>query len=138
KVCKGQERYANLANTYVDVLLSRSNSFRAAAGSRHARAAGEPSRPGQGGPGRRPGRPEKVPDEARADLQRLTQLETSLSDLQVSREIAENRLSYLKGGRKSGPTGDAAAQQLRERVAQLTAKLERAERRSQTTGPTGW
>ena len=46
-----------------------------------------------------------------------------MSDLQVSREIAENRLSYLKGGRKSGPTGDAAAQQLRERVAQLTAKL---------------
>jgi tyrosine-protein kinase Etk/Wzc len=123
---------ADLANTYVDVLLARSNSFarQQARGTREllenlfAQAktsqgdAQDALRKFQA----QTGGAVKLPDEARIDLQRLTQLETSLSDLQVSREIAESRLNYLKGGGKSGPlTGDA--QLLRERVAQLAVKL---------------
>jgi polysaccharide biosynthesis transport protein len=125
---------ADLANTYVEVLLARSNSFarQQARGTREfleslltqARTSQVDSQDALKKFQSQTGGAVKLPDEARADLQRLTQLETSLSDLQVSREIAENRLNYLKGGRKSGPTGDASAQQLRERVAQLAAKLD--------------
>ena len=124
---------ADLANTYVDVLLARSSSFarEQARGTREllenlfAQAktsqgdAQDALRKFQA----QSGGAVKLPDESRIDLQRLTQLETSLSDVQVNREIAENRLNYLKGGGKSGPlTGDA--QLLRERVAQLAVKLD--------------
>ena len=130
----------DLANTYVEVLLSRSSAFarQQARGTRElletllaqaktSQAEAEDALRKiqvQGGA-------VKLPDESRVDLQRLTQLETSLADVQVSREIAENRLGYLKGDRKSGrPMSDLpaqplreAAQPLRERLAQFEAKL---------------
>ena len=126
---------ADLANTYVEVLLSRSSSFsrQLARGTREllenlltqARTSQVDAQDALRKFQSQTGGGVKLPDEARVDLQRLTQLETSLSDVQVSREIAENRLNYLKGDRKSGPsTSDAAAQSLRERVAQLAAKLD--------------
>jgi capsular exopolysaccharide synthesis family protein len=128
----------DLANTYVEVLLSRSSAFarQQARGTRElletlmvqaktnqAEAEGALRRiQVQGGA-------VKLPDESRVDLQRLTQLETALADVQVSREIAQSRLLYLKGDRKSGrqpelePVKDAPAQALRERLSQLEAKL---------------
>ena len=124
---------ADLANTYVDVLLSRSSSFarQQARGTREllenlftqARTSQADAQDALRKFQAQTGSAVKLPDEARVDLQRLTQLETSLSDVQVNREIAESRLNYLKGGGKSGPlTGDA--QLLRERVAQLAARLD--------------
>src|SRR5262245_28727497 len=124
---------ADLANTYVDVLLARSNSFARdqARGTREllenlfgqAKTSQGDAQDALRKFQAQTGGAVKLPDESRIDLQRLTQLETSLSDLQVSREIAESRLTYLKGGGKSGPlTGDA--QLLREKVAQLAVKLD--------------
>ncbi|PYN34217.1 MAG: hypothetical protein DME01_16280 [Candidatus Rokuibacteriota bacterium] len=126
---------ADLANTYVEVLLSRSSSFarQQARGTRElleslftqARTGQVDAQDALRKFQSQTGAAVKLPDEARVDLQRLTQLETSLSDVQVSREIAENRLNYLKGDRKSGPpTGDASVQPVRERVAQLEARLD--------------
>jgi polysaccharide biosynthesis transport protein len=130
----------DLANSYVEVLLSRSSAFarQQARGTRElletllaqaktSQAEAEDALRKiqmQGGA-------VKLPDESRVDLQRLTQLETSLADVQVSREIAQNRLLYLKGDRKSGPPMlDLPAQPLREptqplreRLFQLEAKL---------------
>jgi succinoglycan biosynthesis transport protein ExoP len=125
----------DLANTYVEVLLSRSSSFarQQARGTREllesmlaqaktSQAEAEDSLrkfQAQGGGA------VKLPDESRVDLQRLTKLETELSDAQVNLEIAQNRLGYLKGDRKSGgqAAGDPATQVLRERLARLGAKL---------------
>ena len=128
----------DLANTYVEVLLSRSSGFarQQARGTRElldtlltqaksnqAEAEGALRKiQVQGGA-------VKLPDESRVDLQRLTQLETALADVQVSREIAQSRLRYLKGDRKSGresvpePMTDSPVQALRERLSQLEAKL---------------
>lgn len=131
----------DLANSYVEVLLSRSSAFarQQARGTRElletllgqAKSSQAESEDAlrkiqaQGGA-------VKLPDESRVDLQRLTQLETSLADVQVSREIAQNRLLYLKGDRKSGPQPmlDLPAQPLREpaqpqreRLLQVEAKL---------------
>jgi capsular exopolysaccharide synthesis family protein len=124
---------ADLANTYVDVLLARSNSFarEQARGTREllenlfaqARTSQGDAQDAVRKFQAQTGGAVKLPDESRIDLQRLTQLEIALSDVQVNREIAENRLNYLKGGGKSGPlTGDS--QLLRERVAQLAVKLD--------------
>jgi len=125
----------DLANTYVEVLLSRSSTFarQQARGTREllesmlaqartSQAEAEDSLrkfQAQGGSA------VKLPDESRVDLQRLMKLETELSDAQVSLEIAQNRLAYLKGDRKSGEqaAGDPATQGLRDRLAKLSAKL---------------
>ena len=128
----------DLANTYVEVLISRSSAFarQQARGTRElletlltqARSNQAEAEEAlrkiqvQGGA-------VKLPDESRVDLQRLTQLETALADVQVSREIAQGRLLYIKGDRKSGrapapeSTTDSASLALRERLAQLEAKL---------------
>ena len=124
----------DLANTYVEVLISRSSAFsrQQARGTRElletfvtqaktSQAEAEDAlrrTQAQGGA-------VKLPDESRVDLQRLTQLETALADVQVSREIAQARLLYLKGDRKSGPQPvlDVSTQPLRERLSQLEAKL---------------
>jgi succinoglycan biosynthesis transport protein ExoP len=129
----------DLANTYVEVLLSRSSAF-ARQQSRGTRElmetlltqaktsqaeAQDALRRIQAQSGA-----VKLPDEMRVDLQRLAQLETSLADIQVSREIAQGRLNYLKGERKSAPAApqpppppDLTTQPLRERLAQAEAKL---------------
>ena len=124
----------DLANTYVEVLLSRSSSFarQQARGTREllenlltqAKASqGEAEQSLRSFQAQRGGSV-KLPDEARVDLQRLSQLEASLSDVQVSREIAQGRLAYLKGARPAGPAAmDPIVAPLRERLATLEAKL---------------
>src|SRR5688572_11578386 len=97
----------DLANTYVEVLLARSSSFarQQARGTRElleglmvqAKTSQNESedalRKFQG----QSGGAVKLPEESKADLARLATLEGMLSDLQVSREIAQSRLAYLKG-----------------------------------------
>jgi capsular exopolysaccharide synthesis family protein len=71
----------------------------------------------------------KLPDEVKLDATRLAQLETTLADIHVSREIAQKRLAYLKGPEKEaekpaapGPV-DPAVQAARDRLNKLEAKL---------------
>jgi len=124
----------DLANTYVEVLLSRSSAF----SRQQARGTREllevflsQARTGQGEAedalrkAQAQGGARQVPDEARVELQRLTQLESALAEVQVSREIAQAQLAYLKSDRKSGrtPAIDLATQPLREKLAQLEAKV---------------
>ncbi len=126
----------DLANTYVDVLLARSSSFarQQARGTRELldnlmvqaktsqNEAEEALRKFQA----QSGGAVKLPEELRADLARLAQLEGNLADVQVSREIAQSRLAYLKGDRSKGsvqPMVDPATQMLRERLTQLETKL---------------
>lgn len=126
----------DLANTYVEVLLARSSSFarQQARGTRELlegllvqsrtsqNEAEDALRKFQG----QSGGAVKLPEESKADLARLAQLEGMLADLQVSREIAQSRLAYLKGDyTKAGaqPMMDPATQALRERLTQLEAKL---------------
>lgn len=126
----------DLANTYVDVLLSRSGQFarQQARGTREllenllqqSKAtqgeAGDSLRKFQAKSG-----VVKLPDEAKLDLVTLGRLEGQLADVQVGREIAQNRLAYLRGDRQR-PAGlsaaaDPAAQYHREKLIQLEAKL---------------
>jgi polysaccharide biosynthesis transport protein len=126
----------DLANTYVEVLLARSSSFarQQARGTRELleslllqgktsqNDAEEALRKFQA----RTGGAVKLPEESRADLAQLAQLEGTLSDLQVSREIAQSRLAYLKGDYSKGtpqPVIDPSTQALRERLTQLETKL---------------
>jgi capsular exopolysaccharide synthesis family protein len=125
----------DLANTYVEVLLSRSSSFsrQQAQGTRELlenlwgqaktsqREAEEALRTLQA----RPGSNLKLPEESKLELAALGNLESQIADVQVDREIAQNKLAYLKGDRKrgGGPALDPAAQALRERLLQLEAKL---------------
>ena len=128
---------ADLANTYVEVLLSRSSSF-ARQQARETREllegllvqakntnleAQDSLRKFQ----RESNGVVKLPDEARMDLKRLGEMESALADVQVSRDIAQNRLAYLKGDKsKAGGQQaalDLAMQPLRERITQLEAKL---------------
>lgn len=128
---------ADLANTYVEVLLSRSSSF-ARQQARETREllegllaqartsqieAQESLRKFQS----QGTTVVKLPDEARVDLQRLATLEGSLADVQVNREIAQNRLAYLKGDKSKGGSQQAAldvtTQPLREKITQLETKL---------------
>lgn len=127
----------DLANTYVDVLLSRSGSFarQQARGTRellenllaqakgHQSDAEEAMRRYQ----QRTSGSLKLPDESRGAVTALAQLEGQIADLQVSREIAENKLAYLKGDKpRAGsaiPGSDPATQSLQDRLTQLEAKL---------------
>jgi capsular exopolysaccharide synthesis family protein len=131
----------DIANTYVEVLLSRSSSFarqqtrgtrellenlltQAKAGQQEASDALRKFQV-QGGV--------KLPDDAKLDITRLAQLESTLADLQVNREIAQKRLAYLKGELRAGaalnagsaaaPMPDPAIQILRERLGQSETKL---------------
>jgi len=126
----------DLVNTYVDVLLSRSGAVaRAQArGTRELleslatqargsqRDAEDALRAFQAKTG-----VVKLPDERSMDLTALGQLEGQLADAQVTREIAQSRLAFLKGeGQKPGkgaPILDPVAQQLREKLTHLEAKL---------------
>lgn len=69
----------------------------------------------------------KLPDDVRLDATRLAQLETSLADIQVSREIAQKRLAYLKGPEKAAePAAGPSSPEIeaaRDRLNQLEAKL---------------
>ena len=126
----------DLANTYVEVLLARSSSFarQQARGTREllegllvqARTSQNEAEDALRKFQAQSGGAVKLPEESRADLARLAQLEGMLADLQVSREIAQSRLAYLKGDyTKAGtqPVMDPAAQALRERLTQLETKL---------------
>jgi polysaccharide biosynthesis transport protein len=134
----------DLANTYVDVLIARSNQF-ARQQNRSAREmlenllsqartsqtdAEESLRKFQVDTGNRV----KLPDGTKLEVMKLAQLESSLFDVQVNREIAQQKLQYLRGqgaGKpdKSEKTGnvplvpDLSAQVLRERLTHLEAKL---------------
>jgi polysaccharide biosynthesis transport protein len=124
----------DLANTYVEVLLSRSSAFarQQARGTRelleslltqakNSQAEAEDRlRRFTGGSGTGI----KLPDEFRMDMQRLGALESELSDVQINVEIAQQRLAYLRGDKRGGQPGiDPATQQLRERIVQLEGKL---------------
>jgi capsular exopolysaccharide synthesis family protein len=130
----------DIANTYVEVLLSRSSTFarqqtrgtrellenlltQAKTGQQEAADSLRKFQV-QGGV--------KLPEDAKLDITRLAQLETTLADLQVNREIAQKRLAYLKGELRAGAalgTGavdsmpDPATQILRERLGQSETKL---------------
>lgn len=125
----------DLANTYVDVLLARSSSFarQQARGTREllegllvqARGSQNEAEDALRKFQAQSGGAVKLPEESRADLARLALVEGTLSDVQVSREIAQSRLAYLKGDRtKAGAQPmDPATQVLRERLTQLETKL---------------
>ena len=126
----------DLANTYVDVLLSRSGAVarQQARGTREQleglltqarasqREAEDALRKFQAKTG-----VVKLPDEARVDLMSLAQLEGQMADIQVNREIAQSRLAYLRGEKEKAASAtttiDPAIQQLREKLTQLEAKL---------------
>lgn len=127
----------DLANTYVEVLLSRSSQFarQQTRGTRELlesllnqakqsqAEAEEALRTYQA----KAGGSIKLPEESRADLAALTQLETQMADVQVNREIAQGKLAYLRGEKQkagsAAPSVDPATQSLRERVTQLETKL---------------
>jgi tyrosine-protein kinase Etk/Wzc len=124
----------DLSNTYVEVLLTRSGQFarQQARGTREllenllsqansTRLEAEDAlRKFQS----QSGGAIKLPDESRGDLTKLALLESQLVDVQVNRDIAQNRLAYLKGDRRAGQTAiDAVAQPLRERLSQMEARL---------------
>ena len=127
----------DLANTYVEVLLSKSSSFarQQARGTRdllenlwsQARANQTEAEDALRRYQAKLGGSLKLPEESRIELTSLANLETQLNDLQINREIAQNKLAYLKGDKKK-PGGmtlaaDPALQALRERLTQLEAKL---------------
>jgi capsular exopolysaccharide synthesis family protein len=62
----------------------------------------------------------------RVDVGRLAQMEASLADLQINREIAQRRLAFFKGEQKSGTAVaavDPELQAVRERFHQVESKL---------------
>jgi len=127
----------DLANTYVEVLQSRSRSYRREA----ARATREFIEHflAQTKTGLQEAEDSltkyqrtrgviNVPQRSALELAKLAQMETTLADIQASKEIAKVRLNFLKGGRDaSGRVPPAAVkvalQQLRDRLAQLEDKL---------------
>jgi polysaccharide biosynthesis transport protein len=125
----------DLANTYVEVLLSRSNAFarQQARGTRELletlwgqaktsqSEAEEDLRKLQANAGGSL----RIPEGSKLDMTALANLESQIADLQVEREIAGSKLAYLKGDRTKGSpvVMDLATQSLRERLAQLEAKL---------------
>ena len=123
----------DLANTYVEVLLSRSSAYARAqakgtrellesmlAQARTNQADAEDHLRKFNAQG---GSVLKLPQEARLDLQRLIRYETELTEVQASIEIANNRLAYLKGNKKGGPALDPATARLRDRLVQVAGKL---------------
>ena len=127
----------DLANTYVEVLLSKSSSFarQQARGTRdllenlwsQAKANQTEAEDALRKYQAKNGGTLKLPEEAKVELTSLANLESQLNDLQINREIAENKLAYLKGDKKK-PGGmtlaaDPSVQALRDRLAQLEAKL---------------
>ena len=127
----------DLANTYVEVLQTRSRSYareearatrefiesllnQTKAGLQESEEALAKLQRGTGSI--------KVPERAALELTKLAQMENSLADIQASKEIAKVRLNFLKGGKDA--TGKPLAsperltiQQLRDRLAQLEEKL---------------
>jgi capsular exopolysaccharide synthesis family protein len=122
----------DLANTYTDVLLARSGS----AARESARAtremiesmlvqgrtsqqeAEEILRKFHGG-----NQDMKVPDQARFELIQLADLENRLSELQVTREIAQARLAAMRGNSAEKAAPAPLVVSLRQRLAQLESKL---------------
>jgi len=132
-----------LANTYVDVLLARTGSqardqaravremlenllVQTKASLNEAEASLRNFRRGTGdGIG--------VSDQARLEMAKLAELENSMAEVQVAKEIASSRLAYLRGESQKGgkilpplartPGGNDPIQLLRERLGELEAKL---------------
>ena len=127
----------DLANTYVDVLLSRSSSFarQQARGTREllenlmiqARSSQGEAEDAMRRFQAKAGGRFTLPDESKGELTALAQIESQIGDLQVTREIAENKLGYLKGEKVrpiSAPaSSDPSTQSLQERLTQLETKL---------------
>jgi succinoglycan biosynthesis transport protein ExoP len=121
----------DLANTFVDVLLARSSAV-ARQQNRGTRELLEnlltQARSGQTDADSalrkfqtESGSVIKLPEEARMELARLNHLESAVSELQINREIAEQRLGYLRG--QPRPGSPAPGQPLRDRLSQLEARL---------------
>lgn len=127
----------DLANTYVDVLMSRSSSFarQQARGTREllenlmsqAKTSQGDAEDAMRRFQRKAGGSFKLPEESKGDLAALAQLESQVADLQVTREVAENKLAYLKGDKPkpggAAPAVDPGTQALQERLTQLETKL---------------
>src|SRR5207249_3972268 len=125
------------AITYVDVRLSRSSSFarQQARGTREllenlmiqARSSQGEAEDAMRRFQAKAGGRFTLPDESKGELTALAQIESQIGDLQVTREIAENKLGYLKGEKVrpiSAPaSSDPSTQSLQERLTQLEAKL---------------
>jgi polysaccharide biosynthesis transport protein len=126
----------DLANTYVDVLLSRSSAVARQQGrnnrelldgllaqARASQADAEEALQRFRGAGLGI----SLTDEARRELDRLTQLETTLSEVHLGREIAQKKLAWLRGEQQkleARPASAAPAPNAhRERVIQLEAKV---------------
>ena len=127
-----------LANTYVEVLLSRSGSY-AREQARAARElienligqartnlldADEALRKFQA----QAGGAFKIPEQTHLQLSKLSELENARAEVQASREIAQAKLSFLRGetpkpGQAPVAGMDPAAQVLRERLASLQEKF---------------
>ncbi len=67
----------------------------------------------------------RFPDRSSAELTQVTQFENNLAEIQASKEIAKARLNLLKGGKDATakPLPPAAQQQLTKRLVQLQEKL---------------
>lgn len=123
----------DLANTYTDVLLARSSS-QARDQARATREmienllvqarttqqeAEETFKKFQNASG-----DVKLPEQSRLELTKLADLEGKLSEYQVAREIAQARLTAMRGqGKAAAGQPDPAATGLRDRLAQLETKL---------------
>ena len=123
----------DIANTYVEVLLSRSSAYarQQARSTREllesmlnqARANQSEAEEQLRKFNAQGGGVLKLPTEARLDLQRLIKYESELTEVEANIEIAKNRLAYLAGNKKGGAAMDPASARLRDRLVQVSAKL---------------
>lgn len=126
----------DLANTYVEVLISRSSSYarQQARTTRElletmvgqARSDQEQSSDAFSKFRSKSGVGAQIPSVAQAQAQKLGLLETNLAEIQVAKEIAQSRLSFLRGDSSSSGTIamlDPSVAQLRDRLTALSAQL---------------
>src|SRR2546428_10674358 len=122
----------DLANTYIEVLQSRSRSHirDEARATRQfienllAQTKANPQEAEYSLTKHQRGGTLELPQRSSVEIAQLAQLESNLADIQASEEIPKRRLAGLKGGKDSaGMPGRAARQALSERLAALEAKL---------------
>lgn len=126
----------DLANTYVEVLLSRSSSYarQQARTTRElletmlgqARTDQEQSSEAFSKFRSKSGVGAQIPGVAQAQAQKLGLLETNLAEVMVQKEIAQSRLAFLRGDSTSGgslPMLDSSVTGLRDRLTALQSQL---------------
>jgi len=126
----------DLANTYVEVLLSRSSSYarQQARTTRElletllaqARTDQEQSSDAFSKFRSKTGSGFQIPGVAQAQVQKLGLLETNLAEVQVQKEIAQSRLAFLRGDSTGGsalPMLDSSVGLLRDRLTAIQSQL---------------